>query len=113
MKRNYRRFTLRKNPFFFAKITKSLIFSFFFKIGLKFFLGREIPKEPLVFMIRCLGGQVSWDNTAAPGSTFNVEDTSVTHQICDRPRDSVDMKHIERFYIQPQWVSHTAQKEIF
>merc|ERR1739838_948321 len=22
----------------------------------------------------------------------------------DRPRDSVDMKHIERFYIQPQWV---------
>merc|ERR1719266_2661878 len=72
--------------------------------GLKFFLGREIPKEPLVFMIRCLGGQVSWDNTAAPGSTFNVEDTSVTHQICDRPRDSVDMKHIERFYIQPQWV---------
>ena len=56
-------------------------------------------------MIRCLGGQVSWDNTAAPGSTFNVEDTTVTHQICDRPRDSVDMKHIERFYIQPQWVS--------
>ena len=78
---------------------------FFFKIGLKFFLGREIPKEPLVFMIRCLGGQVSWDNTAAPGSTFNVEDNSITHQICDRPRDSVDMKHIERFYIQPQWVS--------
>jgi len=72
--------------------------------GLKFFLGREIPKEPLVFMIRCLGGQVSWDNTAAPGSTFNVEDTTVTHQVCDRPRDSVDMKHIERFYIQPQWV---------
>ena len=72
---------------------------------MKFFLGREIPKEPLVFMIRCLGGQVSWDNTAAPGSTFNVEDTTVTHQICDRPRDSVDMKHIERFYIQPQWVS--------
>merc|ERR1711971_306573 len=36
--------------------------------------------------------------------TFNVEDTTVTHQICDRPRDSVDMKHIERFYIQPQWV---------
>ena len=64
-------------------------------------------------MIRCLGGQVSWDNTAAPGSTFNVEDTTVTHQICDRPRDSVDMKHIERFYIQPQWVSHTGQKKYF
>ena len=103
-----------KKNLFFAKITKSFIFSFFFKIGLKFFLGREIPKEPLVFMIRCLGGQVSWDNTAAPGSTFNVEDTSVTHQICDRPRDSVDMKHIERFYIQPQWVSvsHFLGKKI-
>jgi len=72
--------------------------------GLKFFLGREIPKEPLVFMIRCLGGQVSWDTTAAPGSTFNSEDTTITHQVCDRPREAVDMKHIERFYIQPQWV---------
>jgi len=72
--------------------------------GLKFFLGREIPREPLVFMIRSFGGQVSWDNTASPGSTYQVDDTTITHQICDRPRDTVDMKHIERFYIQPQWV---------
>merc|ERR1711981_1274966 len=28
----------------------------------------------------------------------------VTHQICDRPRDSIDMKHINRFYVQPQWI---------
>merc|ERR1739846_253816 len=72
--------------------------------GLKFFLGREIPREPLVFMIRSFGGEVSWDNTAAPGSTYQVDDTSVTHQICDRPRDSIDMKHINRFYVQPQWI---------
>lgn len=57
--------------------------------NMKFFLSREIPREPLVFMIRSFGGEVSWDNTAAPGSTYQVDDTSVTHQICDRPRDSI------------------------
>ena len=72
--------------------------------GMKIFLSREIPREPLVFMIRALGGEVSWDKTVAPGSTFQVDDTSVTHQICDRPRDSIDMKHINRFYVQPQWI---------
>ena len=77
---------------------------------MKFFLGREIPREPLVFMIRSFGGQVSWDNTASPGSTYQVDDTTITHQICDRPRDTVDMKHIERFYIQPQWVSQRIKK---
>ena len=61
-------------------------------------------------MIRSFGGQVSWDNTAAPGSTYQVDDTSITHQICDRPRDTVDMKHIERFYVQPQWVSQRTTK---
>ena len=75
----------------------------FFK-GLKFFLGREIPREPLVFMIRAFGGEASWDSTVAPGSTYEIDDKSITHQICDRPRDTVDMKHVDRFYIQPQWV---------
>jgi len=73
--------------------------------GKKFFLGREIPREPLVFMLRAFGGQVSWDNTAAPGSTYQVDEASITHHICDRPRDSVDMKHsVSRDYVQPQWV---------
>ena len=72
--------------------------------GKKFFLGREIPREPLVFMIRAFGGEVSWDSTVAPGSTFVQDDQSITHQICDRPRESIDMKHIGRDYIQPQWV---------
>jgi pescadillo protein len=72
--------------------------------GKKFFLGREIPREPLVFMVRAFGGEVSWDFTAAPGSTFQADDSTITHQISDRPRDSIDMKHINRFYVQPQWV---------
>merc|ERR1712038_2155042 len=45
--------------------------------NMKFFLSREIPREPLVFMIRSFGGEVSWDNTAAPGSTYQVDDTSL------------------------------------
>lgn len=72
--------------------------------GARFFLGREIPREPLVFMIRSFGGEVSWDNTIAPGATFQSEDNSITHQIVDRPKDTLDMKHINRFYVQPQWV---------
>lgn len=29
--------------------------------GLKFFINREVPREPLVFIIRSFGGEVSWD----------------------------------------------------
>jgi len=72
--------------------------------GAKVFLNREVPREPLVFMIRAFGGQVSWEASLAGGSTFTEDDKSVTHQICDRPRDSVQMKHIGRDYVQPQWV---------
>jgi len=72
--------------------------------GLKFFLGREIPRESLVFMIRSFGGEVSWDETVAPGSSYQIQNTSITHQIVDRPRDDVDMTHINRYYVQPQWV---------
>ena len=60
----------------------------------KIFLNREVPRESLVFMIRAFGGQVSWDSTVAPGATFNEDDSKITHQICDRPRDSVRMQHI-------------------
>merc|ERR1712088_326274 len=27
-----------------------------------------------------------------------------THQICDRPRDTLKMQHIGRDYVQPQWI---------
>ena len=62
--------------------------------NLKIFLNREVPREPLVFMIRAFGGQVSWDSTVSLGATFNEEDGNITHQICDRPRDSIKMQHI-------------------
>jgi len=70
--------------------------------GLKFFLNREVPREPLVFIIRCFGGEVSWDKTLFVGSTFDENDESITHQIVDRP--SMPKQFISRFYIQPQWI---------
>merc|ERR1712029_362739 len=45
--------------------------------GLKFFLGREVPKEPLVFMIRAVGGEVSWDSSVGMGATFSQSDGSI------------------------------------
>ena len=64
---------------------------------LKIFLNREVPREPLVFMIRAFGGQVSWDSTVSVGATFNEDDGNITHHICDRPRDSIKMIHIGKF----------------
>ncbi len=61
-----------------------------------------------MFLVRAFGGEVSWDSTAAAaGATFGEDDVSVTHQICDRPKAalaSAMAKHVERFYVQPQWV---------
>jgi len=70
--------------------------------GLRFFLGREVPREPLVFMIRAVGGEVSWDSSLASGSTYSGTDERITHQISDR--DVVLDKVLGRFYVQPQYV---------
>jgi pescadillo protein len=72
--------------------------------GLRFFLSREVPRENLVFMIRALGGEVSWDNTVAPGATFSEEDNTITHQVADRPQATLAKSHLGRYYVQPQWV---------
>ncbi|MBN3304288.1 PESC protein, partial [Amia calva] len=70
--------------------------------GLKVFLNREVPREPLAFVIRCFGGQVSWDKSLCIGGTFDVTDETITHQIVDRP--ILDKQYINRYYVQPQWV---------
>lgn len=70
--------------------------------GLKIFLNREVPREPLVFIIRCFGGEVSWDKLLFLGSTFDENDETITHQIVDRP--SMTKQYISRYYVQPQWV---------
>lgn len=63
--------------------------------GLKFFVNREVPREPLVFIIRCFGGEVSWDKTLFVGSTFEENDETITHQIVDRP--NLDKQYISRY----------------
>ena len=79
--------------------------------GLRFFLGREIPRDSIVFMIRAFGGEVSWDSTISAGATFDENDQSITHQLCDRPKESVDMKYaLSRRYVQPQWIFDSINK---
>lgn len=70
--------------------------------GLKVFINREVPREPLVFLIRCLGGKVSWDKTLFVGATFDETDETITHQIVDRP--TIGKQYMSRDYVQPQWV---------
>jgi len=70
--------------------------------GLKFYINREIPREPVVFTIRCFGGEVSWDKLLFVGATFDESDESITHQIVDRP--SIGKHYISRYYVQPQWI---------
>jgi len=70
--------------------------------GCKFFLSREVPRESLVFVIRCFGGEVSLEKTSSIGSTYDVTDQTITHQITDRP--TVEKTYISRYYVQPQWV---------
>nr|XP_043629428.1 pescadillo homolog [Erigeron canadensis] len=64
-----------------------------------FFLGREVPRESLLFVITAFGGVVSWDGEGAP---FEESDQSINYQIVDRPTQS--HRYISRDYIQPQWV---------
>lgn len=78
--------------------------------GLKFFLNREVPRESLAFVIRCFGGQVSWDKSVCIGSTYEVTDETITHQIVDRP--NIDKQYINRYYIQPQWVYDCVNAKI-
>lgn len=70
--------------------------------GLKLFLNREVPRESLAFLIRCFGGEVSWDKSVCIGSTYDMTDETITHHIVDRP--NIDKQYINRYYIQPQWV---------
>lgn len=70
--------------------------------GLKFFINREVPREPLVFIIRCFGGKVSWDKNCFVGASFDEDDETITHQIVDRP--SMTKQYISRDYVQPQWI---------
>ena len=68
--------------------------------GLVFFVARECPRDSLVFLVRCFGGQIGWETGS--GSPFTVKEESITHHIVDRE----GAKHVflGREYVQPQWL---------
>ena len=67
--------------------TEGLLFS-----GLKFLLGREVPRESLQFVIRSFGGEVA----------FEAEEAGITHHVADR--DSPREAREEWELVLPQWV---------
>ena len=76
--------------------------------GLVFFLGREVPREQLLLVIRSFGGQAGW---AGEGSPIAESDERITHQVIDRPvADST--VYDTREYIQPQWVFDSANARV-
>lgn len=46
--------------------------------GLVFFLGREVPREQLLLVVRSFGGEAGWDGE---GSPVQEGDERVTHQV--------------------------------
>ncbi|GFW40290.1 pescadillo homolog [Trichonephila clavipes] len=70
--------------------------------GCKIYLNREVPKESILFIIRCFGGEVSFDKTIHVGATFEEDDETITHHIIDRPLG--EKQYLNRYYVQPQWV---------
>lgn len=100
----------------------SAVFSTLFK-GLVFFLGREVPKEQLLIVIRSFGGEAGWEGE---GSPIAKSDPTISHQIMDRPPPSAADGGLQALYndnsrpgggrrrefIQPQWVFDSANARV-
>lgn len=67
-----------------------------------FYLSREVPRYSLEFVIKAFGGKVSWDPILGAGSPLAQSDPSITHHVCDRPKQ--EKKYQGRTYVQPQWI---------
>merc|ERR1712179_846496 len=44
------------------------------------------------------------------GATFEENDEKISHQICDRPLDSMSGLKVGRQYIQPQWIFDSVNR---
>ena len=55
-----------------------------------------------MFVFRCFGGEVSWDESVGIGSTYDESDESITHQVIDRPviKKQVISRYILHFIFQ-------------
>jgi pescadillo protein len=67
---------------------------------LVFTIHHGVPRDPVSFVIRALGGRIVWDE--------NSEDATITHTIVDRP---VERRFLRRVYVQPQWVFDCLNKK--
>lgn len=47
--------------------------------GLVFFMGREVPREQLLVVIRSFGGEVGWAGEESP---MQEDSDLITHQVC-------------------------------
>ena len=72
--------------------------SFLIFKGLTFFVNREVHLEWAQLCLCSFGAIVGWDG---PGSPLLVTDKSITHQVVDRPVQSIGD---DREYVQPQWI---------
>ena len=76
--------------------------------GLRFFIGRECPRESLEFVLAAYGAEaVGWEDES---SLFSADHPGITHCICDRP--AVRKKVYGREYVQPQWVYDSANARL-
>jgi pescadillo protein len=76
--------------------------------GMVFFLGREVPREQLLLVIRSFGGDAGW---AGEGSPLSEEDARITHHVIDRPAVG-GIVYDTREYVQPQWLFDSANARV-
>lgn len=80
--------------------------------GLVFYMGREVPREHLLLVIRSFGGEAGWQGE---GSQIQEDDPRITHHVIDRPLNQQSegkAEHGGRVYIQPQWVFDSANARV-
>lgn len=82
--------------------------------GARIYLGREVPKHSVAFVLQCMGASLSFpslgeeeeqkkkSSAPSPFPLLTEDDPRLTHQIVDRP--TLNRMFTGREYVQPQWV---------
>lgn len=75
-----------------------------------FYIGREVALDIMEFLILAFGGKFIAEAALdeLEGAAKDIDLSSVTHQICDRP--AISSKVPGRTYIQPQWIFDSINK---